>query len=160
MLQVTLMQIPLQQSWCVKSNVGFSSSDWVCDHTLNNIASVQECFKKCGKMSYKDQISGSLTTEASLSEYNTDDVFVDVCDIHTFLQRTTISAILKSCSCLSLPKWKCVWGVAPVINKCKGSIHALFPLYLACSRSWTMCSCPLHLAINRGVTHCVKRQLS
>jgi len=30
----------------------------------------------------------------------------------------------------------CVGGVALVINKCKGSIHALFPLYLACSRSW------------------------
>ena len=63
---------------------------------MNNIASVQECFKKCGKMSYKDQISGSLTTGVSVSEYNTDDVFVHVRDIHTFLNGTTISAILKS----------------------------------------------------------------
>jgi len=30
---------------------------------------------------------------ASLSEYNTDDMFVHVRDIHTFLHRTAISAI-------------------------------------------------------------------
>ena len=65
----------------------------MCDHTLNNVASVQECLKKFGKMSYKDQISGSLTTGESLSEYNTDDVFVHVRDVHTFLHRTAISAI-------------------------------------------------------------------
>jgi len=44
-------------------------------------------------MSYKDQISGSLTTGVSLSEYNTDDMFVHVRDVHTFLHRTAISAI-------------------------------------------------------------------
>jgi len=62
-------------------------------------------------MSYKDQISGNLTTGVSLSEYNTDDMYVHVRDVHTFVHRTAISVILKSHSCLiTLPKWKCVWG--------------------------------------------------
>ena len=87
-------------------------------------------------------------------------VFAHVRDVHTFLHRTAISAI-KVTFLLNPSKVEvCVWGVAPVINKCKESIHALFPLYLACSRSWTMCSCPLDLAIDRGVPHCVKRQWS
>jgi len=69
-------------------------TEYTHDHTLNNIASVHAgMLQKCGKMSYKDQISGSLTTGVSLSEYNTDDVFVHVRDIHTFLHRTAISAI-------------------------------------------------------------------
>ena len=157
MLQVTLMQIPLQQSWCVKSNVGFSSSDWVCDHTLNNIASVQQCFIKCGKMS---QISGSLTTGASLSEYNTDHMLTRAwCTYINFLHRTAISAI-KVMFLLNRSEVEVCGGSGSCDNMCKGSIHALFPLYLACSRSWTMCSCPLDLAIDRGVPHCVKRQWS
>ena len=81
----------------------------MCDHTLNNVASVQECFKKCGKMSYKDQISGSLTTGASLSEYNTDDVFVHVRDVHTFVHRTAICAI-KVTFLLNPPKSGSVCG--------------------------------------------------
>ena len=103
----------------------------MCDHTLNNIASVQQCFIKCGKMS---QISGSLTTGASLSEYNTDDMFVDVRDIHTFLHRTAISAI-KVMFLLNRSEVEVCGGSGSCDNMCKGSIHALFPLYLACSRS-------------------------
>lgn len=97
----------------MKNKNWLSSSDWLCDYTLNNIVSLQECLKKCGRMSYKNQISGSLIIGVSLSEHNTDEVFAHVRDVCTFLQRTAIIIItvtfllnpskvdlcVRSCSC-------------------------------------------------------------